>query len=142
MLSGSRILIGGLAVAVVALAVALGLVLAAEDDDDGDHMMLMAQSGYAGMMGAMGSMDSDAMLQHMKEVLGDEGFKRMQQHLQDHRSGGAMTGDTQVDQMMHTMMDGMMGQIGLIPSTGGQGGTPTPTTDAHHETPTAATATR
>jgi hypothetical protein len=36
-----------------------------------DHMMDDGQ-GFAGMMSAIGSMDSDAMLAHMKEVLGEE----------------------------------------------------------------------
>ena len=71
------------------------------------------------MMGAMGSMDSAAMLQHMKEVLGEDGFKRMQEHLQPHQQGGPVTSGTQIDQMMHTMMDGMMAQMGLVPATTG-----------------------
>ncbi len=129
MLSRTGILIGGLGIAVVALAVALGVALATGDDDNDDHSMLMNQGGYAGMMGAMGSMDSDAMLQQMRGVLGEDAFKVMQQHMQDHKPGAAMTGNSSIDQMMHTMMDGMMGQIGLVPKA-----------DERHETPAAPSA--
>jgi hypothetical protein len=113
MLARCQLLIGVLGASTADLAIALGITLAnAVGDDHAGRMK--SQDGYTGMMGAMGAMDSSAMLQHMREVLGEDGFNRMQEHLQAHRSG-ALTGDTHLDQMMHTMMDGMMGQIGLMP---------------------------
>ena len=116
-----RATIAGLLLAVAGLGVALGVVLATDGDDDG-HRMNQRQ-GVPGMMSAMADMDSDAMLAHMKEVLGDEGFRRMRQHFQDHGSGAPMTGMTDVDQMMHTMMDGMMAEMpadanNVIPRSG------------------------
>lgn len=107
----TRLVVGALGVIIVALAVGLGLAVAMGDDG---HMM-PGGSGYPGMMRAMGMMDRDGMLQHMKEVLGDDGYARMLQHMQDHR-GGAMSSNAQMDQTMHMMMDGMMGQMGLIPT--------------------------
>ena len=90
-----------------------------------------------GMMQAMGDMDSDALLTHMHEVLGEDGYERMLEHFRDHRSGGPMTGDAAVDGMMHQMMDGMLQQMPddsgqmmpMMPgmtSTPAATGTPTP----------------
>ena len=126
----TQIAIGALAAIAAALAVALGVTLANADDGNDHVAMMMGQPGYSGMMGAVGSMNSEAMLQHMKEVLGEDAFNRMQQHLRDHWSGGAMMDDAQVDQMMHGMMDGMMTQMGMEPSMDGHhpmapGATPT-----------------
>ena len=109
MITLTRAIIGVLGVAVVGLGIALGVALARDNRSD-DHRMDRVQ-GAAGMMSAMADRDSDAMLEHMKEVLGDDGFKRMQQHFQDHRSGASMTGMTDIDQMMHTMMDGIMANM-------------------------------
>lgn len=111
----SRILVGGLAATAAALAIALGVTLASADDGNDHVAMMMGQPGYAGMMGAMGAMDSPSMLQHMREVLGDDAFNRMEQHFRGHMSGSAMTDDAQIDQMMHTMMDGLMRQMGVVP---------------------------
>lgn len=130
MLVRSQILIGALAATAAALAIALGVTLASADDDNDHVAMMMGQPGYPGMMGAMGSMDSAAMLQHMKEVLGEDAFNRMQQHIRDHWSGAAMMDDTELDQMMHTMMDGMLGQLGMEPAM-----------DEHHSRPLAPGAT-
>ena len=126
-------LVGALGVLVVALAVTLGVVIAMDDDDmmaDRGHMN--TDDGFAGMMQSMGDMDSDAMLSHMREVLGTDGYQRMIDHLNDHRDGGPMTGDASVDQMMHSMMDGMMQHMpadadNIMP----------PGRDEHHETPAA-----
>ncbi len=125
MITPARATIGALLLVVVGLGVALGIVLATDDDDDG-HMMNQGQ-GIPGMMSAMADMDSDAMLAHMKEVLGEDGFQRMQQHFQDHPAGGAMTGMTDIDQMMHAMMDGMLAEMpadanNMMPRSG-HGGT-------------------
>lgn len=108
-----RATIAALLLAVAGLGVALGIVLATDEDgDDGGRMMGQGQGqGIPGMMSAMADMDSDAMLAHMKEVLGDDGYQRMRQHFQDHGSGAPMTGMTDVDQMMHAMMDGMMAEM-------------------------------
>ena len=111
------IVIGVLAATVVALALSLTVVLATgddNDDNDGVGAMRMNQAGYPGMMAAMVGRDQDAMLQHMKEALGDEAFQRMQQHLQTHRNGMPMDGDPQTDAMMHRLMDGMMSEMGML----------------------------
>jgi hypothetical protein len=108
------------------------MILAGDDDDGGEfHGGMMGGSGYAGMMGAMGRGDSDAMLERMREVLGEDGFKRMQEHFAEHRRGGAMSGAADVDEMMHRMMDGMMQELpmdrgGMMPGRRSGGGTPTP----------------
>lgn len=131
------IIVAALVAAVVGLTITLGLVIASDDDDGGGQMsgamdMTSDDAGNAaGMMQAMGAMDSDAMLEHMREVLGEDGYQRMLAHLNDHRTnGGAMTGDAAMDETMHSMMDGMMqhmpaGANELVP----------PGTDEHHETP-------
>lgn len=83
------------------------------------------------MMQAMGNMDSDAMLTHMREVLGEDGYQRMLKHMQEHRAGGPMTANPAIDGMMHQMMDGMLQQM---PDDGGRmmpgTGTPPPTATA------------
>lgn len=135
MTTQARMIIGVLGALAVVLAVTLGVAIAIDDDDttagrghiDGDD-------SYAGMMQSMGDMDSDAMLDHMREVLGEDGFQRMTLHLSEHRAGGPMTGDSDVDGMMHQMMDGMMQHMpaerdNIMP----------PRRDQHHETPTPAT---
>ena len=127
MITPARILIGILVIAVVGLGVALlGVVVG--DEDNGDNHGMGQSMGFAGMMAAMGDMDSDAMLDHMREVLGEDGFKRMQKHIEDHRSGTAMTGTKEVDDMMHTMMDGMMSEMKMVPRS--SGGTQTPAASA------------
>ena len=115
MASNTRIVIGALVVAVIGLGVVLGLVMAM-DDDMSNSSMMGAGSGYAGMMQAMGGMNSDAMLARMREVLGEDGYARMQEHMQQHQSGQGMMGDPSLDGMMHQMMDGMMSQMGLTGS--------------------------
>ncbi len=132
MITPTRAVIGALAVAVVGLAIALGVALATDDAQSDDHAMNQG-SGFAGMMSAMAAMDSDAMLEYMEEVLGADGFKRMQQHFQDHRTGTSMTGMTDVDQTMHTMMDGMIAEMPADANT------ILPQADPHHGTPTTST---
>jgi hypothetical protein len=99
------IAIGVLASAVVVLSI--GLVFAVIDDDG----MHDGRGGYAGMMGALGQMDSDQMLVRMREVLSDEDYQRMLEHIQAHRGAMGMSSDTRMDQMMHRMMDGMMAEM-------------------------------
>ena len=134
----ARMIIGVLGAIVVTLAVSLGVVIAMDDDDDivAGRGHMDGDDSYAGMMRSMGDLDSDAMLDHMREVLGTDGFQQMTEHLSDHRSGGPITGDPNVDQMMHQMMDGMMqhmpqDDVDILPGR-----------DEHHETPgTASTST-
>ncbi len=99
-----------LGVSTVALAVALGVVLATGDDSSNDDAHVSG-NGYAGMMGAMAGMDSDAMLERMREVLGDAGYAAMLQHMADHRDGTAGSMAPGIDGMMHEMMDGMMSMM-------------------------------
>jgi hypothetical protein len=108
----ARIVSAILATAVAVLAIALVVVIVQDGtDDDGMPGAMAGNASYMGMMQAMGSMDSEAMLGHMREVLGDDAYQRMVQHFRDHRSGGAMMGNTAMDAMMHQMMDGMMQQM-------------------------------
>lgn len=129
----AKVIVAVLIAAVVGLGITVG-VMAAGDNDGGGHMGRQMDSGdgYGGMMSAMGEGDSEAMLKHMREVLGEEGYQRMQDHLRDHRDGGPMTGNTGIDGMMHQMMDGMMQRMpmdrgNMMPSTGpGAAKTPAP----------------
>lgn len=88
----SKVIIGALVATVVGLGITLGIVLAT-DGDDGIQMpqSMNQQDSYMGMMQSMGAMDSEAMLEHMRDVLGDEGYSRMLEHLREHRSGDAMS---------------------------------------------------
>ena len=107
-------IIAALAATVIVLAVALVAVIVTNTDDSEDDGMMTgaaASGSYMGMMQAMGSMDSDAMLTHMREVLGEDGYQEMLQHLSAHRSGGPMTSTPKIDTLMHQMMDGMMQQM-------------------------------
>lgn len=126
MITPTRTIIGVLAAAVIVLGIALGVALASDDDQDAD--MITDVQGYAGMMSAMASMDSEAMLAHMKEVLGEDAFDRIEDHF---RGGTPMADMSEIDQMMHMMMDGMMAKMppdseSILPPL-----------DEHHETPTA-----
>jgi len=99
----AKILIAGLAASVAGLALALGVVLATGDGSELHHA-----GPYGDMMGAMGNMDPESMLEQMREVAGDESYGQMLAHMAQHGSGtqaGAMPG---IDGMMHRMMDGMM----------------------------------
>ena len=132
-----KMIVGILVAAVVGLGITVG-VMAAGDGHNGnttmaDHTM-GNDTGYVGMMGAMGSMDSDDMLKHMREVLGEDGYQRMLAHLADHRNGAPMTGNAAVDQMMHSMMDGLMQNMPM-----GSGTVLPPGNDQHHDSPVPAT---
>ena len=131
----AKIVVGVLIAIVVGLGIAVGVMAAGDNHDStstamGNHMG-GNDNGYQGMMGAMGSMDYDDMLKHMREVLGEDGYQRMLTHLADHRAGTPMTGNTSVEDMMHTMMDGMMQRMPV-----GSGTVTLPSNDLHHETPT------
>jgi hypothetical protein len=139
----ARIFIGGLLAAVVALGVALGIVLATDDGGgNGTASPHVTNNGdsFMGMMSAMGAMDSDAMLQRMRDVLGEEGYQRMLTHFREHQNGTATTNPA-IDEMMHQMMDGMLQHMpmdsgGMMPAEqNAHHDTPAPSSDAHHETP-------
>lgn len=129
----AKIIVGVLVAVVAGLGITVG-VMATSDDGRNDSMSspMDGDDAYTGMMGAMGDTDSDAMLSHMREILGADGFQRMMDHLSDHRNGGPMTGDPNVDQMMHSMMDGMMQHMPVD----GDNVMP-PGRDEHHVTPAA-----
>jgi hypothetical protein len=104
----AKIIIAGLSILAIVLAIGLAVSLAMGDDDmhtnaNGNH--------YMGMMQSMGNMDSNAMLDQMREVLGEDGYQRMLSHMQDHRNGAAMPTGSSIDDMMHRMMDGMMQEM-------------------------------
>ena len=102
----AKIIIGALSALAIVLVIGLVVSLAMDDDDmdmNGNHSM--------GMMQAMGNMDSDAMLKHMREVLGEDGYQRMLGHMREHRNGVSTPSGSSVDDMMHRMMDGMMQQM-------------------------------
>lgn len=105
----AKVLIGTLLIVIAVMAV--GLVAAAADGSGNSAMGGMRMNGadpYVGMMQAMGGMNSDAMLTHMRDVLGEDGYRRMQDHWRNHRASGPMTGNPATDEMMHQMMDSMM----------------------------------
>jgi hypothetical protein len=113
-----------LVLAIVGLSIALGVSLANDDDgmvDDHQAMMTGQGSGYTGMLDAMGHMDADAMHARMRAVLGEGGYAQMLQHMADHQAGEGAVGPG-MDGMMHQMMDGMMGHMGMFGTS-----TPTPT---------------
>lgn len=133
----AKLIVGVLVASVAALAITAAVMA------DGDGMygnssasthMGTRDGGYQGMMGAMGSMDRDGMLSHMREVLGEDGYQRMLAHLADHTNGAPMTGDAAMDQMMHTMMDGMMQGMPM-----GGGTVLPPGNGMHNESPVPAT---
>jgi hypothetical protein len=130
-----------LGIAVVGLSAALVVVLATDDDEGADttpaaiHQMAM-DDDFVGMMGAMADMDSDAMLRHMRAILGEDAYGQMLAHMQEHQSGGPTTGDPDIDAMMHSLMDGMMQHM---PEDAG-GNMPSGMDD-HHQTLPSGTAT-
>jgi hypothetical protein len=129
-----QILIAGVVavlVAVVAITMAIGVVIGTAIDDD-HHDRISERDGddpFLGMMGAMGGLDTDDMLGHMGEVLNDEDYALMLEHMEEHREGDATGNASGVDGMMHRMMDGMLGHM---PSTSDQPGLGDPD---HHSGP-------
>ena len=129
----TTIAIGGLLAVVVGLGVALGVVLATDDAEGsngtGHRMDSYRGDGSMGMMDAMGDMDSGAFVEQMRDVLGEDGFGRMLDHMRQHRDGGPMTGDPAANDMTHRMMDGMMEHMQT------ESGVMTGDPDTHHQTP-------
>ncbi len=118
----AKVIIGTLSVVVAVLAVLLTVSLTANrGGTPGVGAMPMNMSDpYVGMMQAMGGMNSDVMLTHMREVLGEDGYGRTTAHWRNHRAGGPVTGDPAVDELMHQMMDSMMQRMpadrgGMLP---------------------------
>jgi len=80
-------IIVAIAVAVLSLAAVVGVAAAVRGtDDDYNGMGMMDGStgmmdGSMGMMGSMGGMDTGAMLEYMRGVLGDEAYQRMLQQM-------------------------------------------------------------
>lgn len=108
----AKIVIGAMAALAAILAVGLAVSLASDDGMGMGGGMSMSDANHSmGMMQAMGDMDSDAVLEHMRQVLGEDGYQRMLAHMQDHRNGGEMPSGASIDDMMHRMMDGMMQQL-------------------------------
>ena len=108
----AKIIIGALAALAAVLAIGLVVSLASDDDMGMGAGMGMNNSNHSmGMMQAMGNMDSEEMLDHMRQVLGEDGYQRMLSHMRDHRNGAAMPSGSSLDDMMHRMMDGMMQQM-------------------------------
>lgn len=107
----AHVIITVLGTAVIILATALLLVWQGRVGPTGMPGRMGAANGYQGMMQAMGRMDSEVMLQRMQQVLSPEDYQRMLQHMAAHRSGGMMPMDSQIDGMMHRMMDGMLQQM-------------------------------
>jgi hypothetical protein len=107
----ATIIIPVLGAAIVILAVALILVWQDRIGPDRMPDRMGAANGYQGMMQAMGSRDSETMLEHMQQILSPEDYQRMVQHMAAHRAGGTMPMDPQIDGVMHHMMDGMFQQM-------------------------------
>jgi hypothetical protein len=103
------IAIAGLSLAVVSLGIGLALSVA---DDDGHSTG--RRDGYGGMMSAMGYMDSEGMLESMRQVLGEEDYQRMLAHMESHRAGTDSDSAGGMDGMMHEMMDGMMREMEMM----------------------------
>ena len=110
----AKVIIAALSALSLALAVGLGVSLASGDDgvDTSMGMGMNSNSNHPlGMMQAMGNMNSNGMLDHMKEILGADAYQRMLGHMRDHRIGASMPNGSSIDDMMHRMMDGMMQQM-------------------------------
>jgi hypothetical protein len=99
----TRLLIGGLAAAVVGLTIALAAVLISDRGGGGNN-----SDPYFEMMGAIGRMDSDDMLSMMRGVLGQDGHDAMVAHMSQHRAGNYAETSPAIGSMMHQMMDGIL----------------------------------
>ena len=125
------IIIGGLVAAILGLGITLDAVLATDDGDDtsGDPYGVAAGDEFMGMMDTMGDLDSGTLVEHMRDVHGEDGVGRMLGHMREHGDGGPMTGDPTIHDMTHRMMDGMMEHMRT------EGGVMSGDPDTHHQTP-------
>ena len=117
----AKTLIGILGAAVVALAIGLGVAVATDGDgNDNDRYWASGDTPYYGIMHAAGEGDWQAMSEYMLEVLGEDGFREMQEHMT--RDGCQWsTDDKDLDAFMHDMSYGMMYRAfnnGANPPTG------------------------
>lgn len=114
----TRGLIGVLAIGVIALGIGFGVAKAT--DSNGSSQTLAPtpsassnywSSGngdpYYGMMGAMGQGNWQAMQGYMRQILGDQGYQQMLDHM---RADGCdwSYGNGNTDAYWHDMMYGMM----------------------------------
>ena len=107
-MNATKLIIGGLAAAVVALAIGLVVVMASDKNDDSSSYWNQSGSGpYYGMMSAMGNGNWDQVQAYMRQVLGDEGYQEMLDHM---RNDGCdwSSGDPNIDDFMHDMMYGAL----------------------------------
>lgn len=118
----AKTVIALLAGGVVVLAVLFAVVAV---DAWGGDMHDDSSDSYMGMMGAMGDMDSGDMMTHMRDMMDDETFAQMQEHMADHESMPMPSGMS-TDGMMHQMMDGMMDHM-MSGRSGDHHGRVTPT---------------
>lgn len=107
----AKVIIGALIVIVLIMGATLAVAVSRNNNNatgvrEQEHMH--GGDAYTAMMQAMGEMNADAMLAHMREVLGEDGYRRMLEHWRNHRAGAPMADSAGVDEMMHQMMDAMM----------------------------------
>jgi hypothetical protein len=110
-------IVGALLMAGVALAAGGG------HDSDSSVGMMGVNDHYTGMISAMASMDYGQMQERMREILGDDAYARMLDHMDNHHQEMPMSSTISIDQMMHDMMDGM---IGTMHQSASATATPTP----------------
>lgn len=99
--------LGGIIVGALLMA---SVALAAGGENNGDSKMgrMGNNQQFMGMMSSLGSMDYGEMQDHIREVLGDDAYARMLDHMDDNHQAMPMSGTASIDQMMHYMMDGML----------------------------------
>jgi hypothetical protein len=116
----AAVALGGFIIGALLVA---GVAMAAGGDHDSDSSMgtMNSNDQFVGVMRAMGSMDYGQMQERMREVLGDDAYARMLDHMDNNHQPMPMSGTASIDQMMHYMMDGMLGAMH------GSAGTATPT---------------
>lgn len=102
--SSAKLAIGILAAVALALGIGLTVVLAT---DSSTSYWSSGNDPYYGMMGAMGHGDWQGMQRYMRQVLGEEGYQRMLEHMTSEGCDWS-TGDDDLDRFMHDMSYGMM----------------------------------
>lgn len=122
MIRKTKAIVVTLVAALLGLSATVAVLAASGDDGDMNGRM----DGNQGMMSTTESMDSDAMMVYMRDVLGEEAYQRMLDHFADQQYGAMMPDDPGAGQMMGSMMDGTMQDGGGIMSPG---------SPHHHELP-------
>lgn len=109
--TAAKVIIGVLAVAIVGLGIGLGVALAKGGDDGTRSGGYWNSNGdgdaYYRMMDAMGRGDWQAMQDDIRQFLGDDGYRQMQEHMRTDGCSWA-SGDDDMDGFMHDSMYGMM----------------------------------